>query len=153
MSSEFGFKSSANSIFGTVYIFGGLVGSFAHAILLDKFHAYKKQYLIIGVCWILTLGLTTAVIGVGSVLLSSVALGLLGVAQLPIIGVAYAFSSELTYPISEAMSWGFLQLIGSIVASVFTFAEGYMLSNHYKYLACIFLIGSVLIGTIFSIVC
>ena len=151
ISSEFGFQSSANSLFGSVYIVGGLIGSFSHAILLDKYHAYKKQYLVIGFWCILALAITTAVNGIGNIVISAISLAFLGVSQLPIIGVAYAFSSELTYPISEAMSWGFLQLFGSIVASIFTFAEGYMLSNHYKYLACFVLIGSVIVGTIFQL--
>ena len=151
ISNEFGFQSSANSIFGTVYIFGGLVGSFGHAILLDKFKKYKLQYMLIGVGWILTLGGTTAIIGTGNVAFAAILLCLLGVAQLPIIGVAYSFSSELTYPINEALSCGFLQLIGSIVASVLTFAEGYLLSSHEKYIACFVLIGSVTLGTFFQL--
>ena len=151
ISDEFGFQSSANSIFGTVYIFGGLVGSFTHAILLDKYKKYKIQYILIGIGCMLTLGGTTAIIGTGSVLFTAIILWLLGVAQLPIIGVAYSFSSELTYPINEALSWGFLQLIGSIVASVLTFAEGYLLSSHEKYIAWFVLIGSVTLGTFFQL--
>lgn len=104
ISSEFGFQSSANSIFGTVYIFGGLTGSFGHAIFLDKFKKYKCQYMVIGIGCILTLGGTTAIIGIGNVPLTAVILTLLGIAQLPIIGVAYSFAAELTYPINEALS-------------------------------------------------
>lgn len=48
LSSNFNYPTSANSIFGTVYIFGGLGGSFAHAILLDKYSKYKLQYAFIG---------------------------------------------------------------------------------------------------------
>jgi len=49
LSDSFGYSTSANSIFGTVYIFGGLIGSFVHAFLLDKYQKYRGQYLFIGV--------------------------------------------------------------------------------------------------------
>mmetsp|Transcript_37055 Transcript_37055/g.42574 ORF Transcript_37055/g.42574 Transcript_37055/m.42574 type:complete len:81 (-) Transcript_37055:407-649(-) len=45
---RFDFDSSDNSIFGTVFVIAGLVGSFAHAIPLDIYQKYKLQYVIIG---------------------------------------------------------------------------------------------------------
>lgn len=43
LSKNFGYTSSANSIFGSVFIFGGLAGSFVHAIFLDRYSTYKLQ--------------------------------------------------------------------------------------------------------------
>lgn len=91
LSENFGYKSSANSLFGTVYIFGGLAGSFVHAVLLDKYSMYKLQYMFIGFACIISMGAITGVIGLGSIALSSVVLTFLGISQLPIIGVAYSF--------------------------------------------------------------
>lgn len=104
LSQQFGYSSTANSIFGTVYIFGGLFGSFAHAILLDKNRTYKLQYIFIGIACIIAMGTITATIGLGKLWLSCIILALLGIAQLPIIGVAYSFCAELTYPVNEALS-------------------------------------------------
>ena len=151
LSDQFGYKSYANSIFGTVYIVGGLFGSFAHAVLLDKYSKYKLQYMGIGIACIIAMGAVTAVIGSHSILLSSVFITILGIAQLPIIGVAYSFCSELTYPVNEALSCGILQLFGSVVASILTFAVSYLLTNEHKYPACFLMIGSVTLGCFFQI--
>jgi fucose permease len=38
---EFGYKATDNSIFGVVFLGSGLLGSFTHAIILDKFKRFK----------------------------------------------------------------------------------------------------------------
>ena len=61
ISDSFGDSSSDNSIFGTVFIFSGLVGSFAHAIPLDIYQFYRYQYILIGVlCILSTIAFTAA---------------------------------------------------------------------------------------------
>mmetsp|Transcript_16052 Transcript_16052/g.15771 ORF Transcript_16052/g.15771 Transcript_16052/m.15771 type:complete len:199 (-) Transcript_16052:610-1206(-) len=46
---SFGYNSRDNSLFGSIYIVGGVFGSFAHAIFLDKYSRYKMQFIIIGI--------------------------------------------------------------------------------------------------------
>ena len=65
LAEQFGYKSTATSIFGVVYIFGGLFGSFCHAFVLDKYKKYKVQYLFIGVCCIVIMSVVTATINIG----------------------------------------------------------------------------------------
>jgi len=146
ISENFGYSTSTNSIFGTVYIFGGLFGSFLHAFALDKYQKYKLQYCLIGVGCVISMGAITAAIGQGSTLLTAILLFFLGLAQLPIIGVSYSFCAELTYPINEALSCGMLQLAGSIFATILTFTVGILLDNGYKYPAVLLMWGSVTIG-------
>ncbi|CAI2366233.1 unnamed protein product [Moneuplotes crassus] len=148
LSFQFNFPPSANSIFGTAYIFGGLFGSFGHAILLDKYQKYKLQYLFIGFACILTMGAVIATMSVGSQPLTASLLFFLGVAQLPSIGVAYSFCCELTYPVNEALSCGILMLFGSIFASGLTFAVGNLLDIGHKYPAVFLMLGFVVLGTI-----
>jgi MFS family permease len=126
------------------------MGSFVHALLLDKKNKYKIQYITIGISCTVAMAAVTAVIGQENLLLSSILLFFLGVSQLPIIGVAYSFCAELTYPVNEALSCGVLQMVGSIVASVLTFAVGYLLDGGYRYPACYILIGSCAFGAAFT---
>ena len=114
LSDRFGFDSKDNSIFGTVFIVAGLVGSFAHAIPLDIYQYYKYQYIVIGFLCILSTVAMTGGFHSGKLSIACLAIGFLGAAQLPIIGVSYSFAAESTFPINEAHSCGFLQLIGSI---------------------------------------
>lgn len=109
------------------------MGSFVHAIILDMKQRYKLQLIVIGIACVISMGAITAVIGQRSLALSSVILFFLGISQLPIIGVAYSFCAELTYPVNEALSCGVLQMVGSVVASVLTFLVGSLLDAGYRY--------------------
>ena len=151
LTDNFGFESSDNSVFGTVYIITGLVGSFAHAIPLDIFQFYKYQYILIGVLWVLSSIATTLALGYGELWSAWIALAFLGAAQLPIIGVSYSFAAEVTFPINEAHSWGFLQLVGSLIASVIAAVVGMLLDDKEKYAAWYVTIGAVVIGSIFTV--
>jgi FLVCR family feline leukemia virus subgroup C receptor-related protein len=44
---KFGYSTTANSIFGATFVVSGIMGSFVHAFLLDKYNRYKLQYIII----------------------------------------------------------------------------------------------------------
>ncbi|CAI2366797.1 unnamed protein product [Moneuplotes crassus] len=150
LSENFGYPTSANSLFGTSYIFGGLFGSFAHAILLDKYQKYKLQYCFIGITCIISLGAIAGTINLGIQALTIALLFFLGFAQLPIIGVAYSFCSQLTYPVNEALSCGMLQLFGSIFATILTFVVGLLLDKGLRYPAVFLMIGFVVVGTFFQ---
>lgn len=47
LTQEFGYKSDDVSVFGGAFIVCGLIGSFAHAIILDRYKRFKFQYLFI----------------------------------------------------------------------------------------------------------
>jgi hypothetical protein len=49
VSDEFKYGTSANSIFGGVFIIFGIIGSITNAVILDKFRTYKLQLIIIGI--------------------------------------------------------------------------------------------------------
>lgn len=59
LTNAFGFSSKDNSIFGTIFIFAGLIGSFAHAIPLDMYQFYKYQFILIGFMTLLSISLVT----------------------------------------------------------------------------------------------
>lgn len=44
---QFGYKASANQYFGSSYVVFGVLGSFVHAALLDRYKKYKFQFLFI----------------------------------------------------------------------------------------------------------
>lgn len=48
LTKSFDYDSKDNSMFGSIYVVGGVFGSFVHAIFLDKYSRYKLQYVIIG---------------------------------------------------------------------------------------------------------
>ena len=106
----FGYTSADSSIFGGVFIFCGLGGSFVIAGYLDK--SYKYLMVLRCVCFG-TLILSTIfmyVLPLGNTLYSCINIALVGIVILPIIPLGYSFSIELTYPVSEAMSNGVMMM-------------------------------------------
>jgi len=115
--SAYGFGSVDASIFGAVFIVSGLVGSFVISGFLDKYNAYIKTLRLVcfsslfwGSCLRFTLPL-----GPEYMLYAAINIGIAGFSIIPIIPVAYSFSVELTYPVSEAMSNGSLMLASQLL--------------------------------------
>jgi FLVCR family feline leukemia virus subgroup C receptor-related protein len=118
----YGFSSVDASMFGAIFIVSGLVGSFVISGFLDKYNAYIKILRIVcfsslfwGSCLRFTLPL-----GPKYLIVSAINIGFAGFSIIPIIPVAYSFSVELTYPVSEAMSNGSLMLASQILGVVAT---------------------------------
>lgn len=91
LTASFGYNSQDNSLFGSIYVVGGVVGSFIHAIFLDKYARYKLQYVIIGILNCISFALVVFLIDIKSTPLTTCLLFFMGFAQLPIIGVSYSF--------------------------------------------------------------
>lgn len=109
--STFGFRASDNQFFGVTYILFGMIGSFVHAAMLDKFKRYKKQIWIIIFTNVLGGILLISTLNFGSVVVTSIVVGIVGIGHLPNIGVGYQFATEIVYPIGDNITIGILQLI------------------------------------------
>merc|ERR1739848_422352 len=110
--SSYRFTSVDSSIFGAVFIISGLIGSFVISGFLDKYSAYLKILRIVSFgSFIFGCGLKiTLPLGPDYLTLAIINIGIAGFFIIPIIPVAYSFSVELTYPVSEAMSNGTMML-------------------------------------------
>ena len=95
-------------MFGGIFIFTGVIGSFVFGVILDRTAQYKKILTIISVASVFSIILTMITLPYGNVLLFSFNLMLVGVSVIPVIPISYSFAVELTYPISEAMSNGMM---------------------------------------------
>ena len=109
--STFGFLPSHNQFFGVSYIVFGVIASILHAAILDKKKTFRTQLFIIILMNLVVGGVNAATIGLGNVYLTTVVVGFIGIAQLPIIGVGYQFACEIVYPIGDNITIGLLQLI------------------------------------------
>ncbi|CAI2366185.1 unnamed protein product [Moneuplotes crassus] len=147
---EFEFGAHDNSYFGAVFAVAGILGSFIHAVPLDAYQKYKLQFIIIGITSVM--GIVATTLGLYSQIfwVAALCMGFMGFVLLPIISVSYAFAAEVSFPVNEAHSCGFLQLIGSIIAVIISFVVGILLDSGYRYPALYFLIGVVCIGCICS---
>ena len=109
ITAPFGYSGVDNAVFGGVFIFFGVVGSFVLGIYLDK--SAKFKFLINmtsgGAIILILLGLVTLPFNKWVFTLN---LALIGFTVIPIIPISYGFAVELTFPVPEAMSNGMMIL-------------------------------------------
>ena len=76
-------------------------------------------------------------------------IGFLGIFVLPMIPIGYSFSVELTYPVSEAMSNGFMIFLSQIIGSVLVIVATKLTAYHYEKEYCtLVFIGMMTVGLI-----
>lgn len=126
ITAPYDYTSSDNSIFASILIVCGVLGSFIFGIILDKTARYKLVLHVLCFGSIITLAFTFYTLPSKSVALFATNLGFVGLTVVPIIPVSYAFAVELTYPAPEVMSNGMMVLLSSVfgtllVISIFLF--------------------------------
>ena len=114
LTTPYGYTSTHNAIFGGVFIFSGVSGSFVLGMILDRTQRFKLIINMISLSAIGFIGCGFFTLPSGSVALFSVNLMFIGFSVIPIIPISYAFAVELTYPIPEAMSNGMMILPSQI---------------------------------------
>lgn len=123
ITSPYGYTSIDNAIFGAVFIFSGVLGSFVIGILLDKYQKFKLTFNLLCITACIFIATNFYTLPSKSVPLLAVNLSIVGFSVIPIIPVSYAFAVELTYPVPESVSNGMIilpsQLFGTIVVRYF----------------------------------
>ena len=122
LSSSYGYTSDNSSLFGALFVVGGIVGAAAIGIFVEKTLRYKMAV------WFICISSTLLNIGCkfvmpkGNILSSSILFFFVGFSMVPILAVSFDFGVELTYPIGESMSTGVLlsasQIVGVIQISI-----------------------------------
>lgn len=113
----YGFKSVDNAIFGGIFIFSGVAGSFILGIALDKTSKYKMMIMGTSFGAILFIGLSFFTLPSMSTTLFAINLVFVGFCVIPIIPIGLSFAVELTFPVPEAMSNGMMILPSQIFGS------------------------------------
>ena len=148
---SFGYDQTATSIFGVVYIGSGLFGSFAHAIILDRYKKYKLQLVILCVGATCACGVVLLVLDYEIVPLTAATLFLLGINVLPALGVGYSTGCVITYPLGESLTCGVLQMFSSIISFLYRLAMTALLDIKNWY-AIYLLVASPAIAIIFALI-
>ena len=105
---KFGYEASDVSLFGGCFIICGLIGSIFHAIVLDRFKRYKRQFLFIIFGALPCFGFICLGLQLTIPWLMSICIGIYGSSLIPIIGVGNSFAAMEFLPISPAASIGII---------------------------------------------
>jgi sugar phosphate permease len=130
VTSPFGYTSTDSSIFGGIFIFCGLSGSFTVSSYLDKSPKYLRTLRMICFGTLIASTIFLFVLPKANLLLTVLNIAILGIILLPIIPLCYSFSIELTFPVSEAMSNGVMMMFSQIVGSITTVLGTKLASYH-----------------------
>ena len=142
------YTSNDASLFSALFISCGIVSAIIIGIILDRTHKY---FLILKTFFVLSLVAIMSVILVirpNQKILVAIFFGILGFAMLPLLPVTFECAIELTYPIHEDISIGFLMSAGQITGIGFilglqylinaqpTYSGSYKFVNTYIFITC-----------------
>lgn len=152
MTNEFGFSDADASVFGAVFIIGGIIGSGVFGTYVELTRKYKLTMIMIGT--IATLGpiLLIGLLFTGQVSLVSIANFIIGF-DLAILPVGIDFGVEITFPVPEPVSTGLLMSCSQFFGIVLTVVCTALISLHKK--GCVYafavLVVFSLTGLVFAV--
>ena len=106
----YGYRGIDNALFGAVFIFFGVFGSFVLGMILDRTQKFKLMInsVCIASCVFVALGFVT--LPYCHKYIFTLNLACIGFSVIPIIPISYGFAVELTFPMPEALSNGMMIL-------------------------------------------
>ncbi len=106
------FYQSDASLFGAVFIIGGLVGSAGFGIWVELKKTYKLSVIVISFLSVISTVGTAFSFLTGLSWLVTICCFVVGASMIPIMAVGFELGVEVTYPIDESYSTGLLMFAG-----------------------------------------
>ena len=123
-----GYTDNDSSLFGAIFIFGGIIGSGALGAFVEITKKYKFALLIICI-WSMIAPLLLAVcLWTKVIWIVCVAVFILGV-ELAILPIGIDMGVELTFPVAESISTGLLMSCSQVVTIITTYGCDYFLET------------------------
>lgn len=143
----FGFDSVDTSILGACFVLCGLISSIIFPILIEKHRWFLRSLRIIAVGAFIAILTVLIALPTHSFSFCLITIGLLGFFVIPTMSIVYAFATELTYPVSEALFGCLLQAGSGIFGTVLTYLASFIINN----VGAIFMV--VLYAVFFAVCC
>jgi sugar phosphate permease len=120
----YGYSPGDLSVICLVFSISGILNSFIIGLLLDRYQCYKKALLALCISSIFALSLSALTLPSGRVGFQAIAMMWTGASMIPVVTICFSFAAELSYPVPESNSIGFM----ISVAQIFGFLLGLALS-------------------------
>jgi MFS transporter, FLVCR family, feline leukemia virus subgroup C receptor-related protein len=112
IANRYGFSTDDASVFGAVFIIGGLVGSAAFGVWVEIKKVYKISVIVISLLSVGSMVGTSVAFTSGASWLVTLSCFIVGASMIPIMAVGFELGVEVTYPIDESYSTGLLMFAG-----------------------------------------
>lgn len=151
---EYGFDGDNASLFGALFIVGGVLGSAAFGVYVEATRKYKLSVVLICFCsFVFTLASYFAIPQRRTWLVSLLCF-FQGASMVPIMAVGFDFGVEVTYPIGESFSTGVLMSAGQLFGIIFTVVSSELIDNRQQTgtdISYLIMTGACLMSTVFSL--
>lgn len=114
----FGFSSDDASVFGAVFVAGGVTGSIIIGIILEKTKAYKIAMISISLLSMIASGVLCLTLHMANDAIVAVCCFLIGFGMISVSVPAFDLGSELTYPLNESYSTTWLNIIQNLFSAL-----------------------------------
>jgi len=121
MTAPLGYTDTDSSLFGAIFIVGGIVGSGVLGAYVEITKQYKRALLIVSIIACLTPFLLMYTLSTEVIWLCCISIFLMGL-DLAILPIGIDFGVELTFPVEEAISTGLLMSASQLVSIVTTYS-------------------------------
>ncbi|XP_035872520.1 feline leukemia virus subgroup C receptor-related protein 2-like [Phyllostomus discolor] len=138
---------------GLTIIISGMLGAVISGIWLDRLKTYKETVLVVYIMTLVGMVVYTMTLNLGHLWIVFITAGTMGFFMTGHLPLGFEFAVELTYPESEGMSSGLLNMSAQVFGIIFTISQGQIISNygtmHGNIFLCVFLtLGTALIAFI-----
>ena len=128
----FGYETDQVSIFLASIIFMGLIGAIVFSIILDKTKKFQTIYSTLNIACLVLCSLFYVTLREDFYIQIAIHLALFGFFLIAVLPVGYSFAVDLTHPVSESMTTGFVMTFATIWGSFFSYISAYILDIELK---------------------
>ncbi|XP_059135920.1 heme transporter FLVCR2 isoform X1 [Peromyscus eremicus] len=115
---------------GLTIVIAGMFGAMISGIWLDKSKTYKQTTLVVYIMTLVGMVVYTFTLNLDRLWVVFITAGTLGFFMTGYLPLGFEFAVELTYPESEGMSSGLLNVSAQVFGIIFTISQGQIIDNY-----------------------
>ncbi|XP_012511660.1 PREDICTED: feline leukemia virus subgroup C receptor-related protein 2 isoform X2 [Propithecus coquereli] len=115
---------------GLTIVIAGMLGAVISGIWLDRSKTYKETTLVVYIMTLVGMVVYTLTLNLGHLWVVFITAGTMGFFMTGYLPLGFEFAVELTYPESEGMSSGLLNVSAQVFGIIFTISQGQIIDNY-----------------------
>ncbi|XP_010380979.1 feline leukemia virus subgroup C receptor-related protein 2 isoform X2 [Rhinopithecus roxellana] len=115
---------------GLTIVIAGMLGAVISGIWLDRSKTYKETTLVVYIMTLVGMVVYTFTLNLGHLWVVFITAGTMGFFMTGYLPLGFEFAAELTYPESEGISSGLLNISAQVFGIIFTISQGQIIDNY-----------------------
>ncbi|XP_007184549.1 feline leukemia virus subgroup C receptor-related protein 2 isoform X2 [Balaenoptera acutorostrata] len=115
---------------GLTIVISGMLGAMISGIWLDRTKTYKETTLVVYIMALVGMVVYTLTLNLGHLWVVFITAGAMGFFMTGYLPLGFEFAVELTYPESEGISSGLLNMSAQVFGIIFTISQGQIIDNY-----------------------